>query len=521
MPHRLSLRNCPSRLAPLLLGILAIGSCGRLGFDPSSSATDARDIPTPLLTGFSATAAADGPEGSVLVTYDPPVGLDSVVRVDIVRVPGSSAPIDCADGQVTMSVTDLDVGRLVDQISERWHRFHSYRACLYTDDGDALTDPSMVAEAVAFRNPAPGCQQPLCDYARPSVPSSGTFERRPGLASVGATSGDIALSDVDDDGDLDVIVAAPGPNIVHHGTGDGLFEPGFELSNRGLDSRAAVTGDFNNDRLQDIVFANADGPSYLHLGTGDGIFDDGRAIYPDTFPEMFDAAAADLNGDTHLDLVFTRYDGQDLIYLGVGDGSFNLLGPVKPENNFSCVNCLQIQDVNRDRIPDLIMAYNTGDTRLDIFLGLGDGSFQKPLEVGYGTLTPISVKLADMDNDGDLDIAVGRSLGGAVYVSMGDGNGSFEDLTQLDTNTSSRCYGLATNDFDGDGNIDIIFSQDNDGVIGALYGAGDGTFAQQVDLDGNATWTTSSIDVGDVNGDGKLDFVMGVADSESQLFLGL
>ena len=502
--------------------VCAVIACGRVGFDPLGDGTDATlppDAPLSPLESFTAVPHVGGLEGEILLTFQRGADTRPVARLEIIRVPGDIAPADCA-GEPALILAELAVASTIDRVSDRWYRTHSYRACLYGADGVAVTGPTMVAERVGFYNPGPGCQQPPCAYPNSSQPTNRTFRRQSVLNTAGSTGGDVILSDLDGDDHLDVVVAALGQNFVHYGTGDGEFGPAIALSLRSLDTRAAVTGDFNRDGLQDIVVANTDGPSYVHFGLGDRAFDDGRAISQDVYPEMFDVAAADLNGDTALDLVFTRYGARDLIYLGGGDGGFSLRGEVKPEDNFSCVNCLQIQDIDRDEIPDLIMAYNTGTTRLDILRGNGDGTFSDPFEVPYGALTPISVKLADLDNDGALDIVVGRSLDGAVYISLGDGAGAFTDLAPLNTTTSSRCYGLAANDFDGDGHADIIFSQDNNGVIGALFGAGDGTFAAQVELDGGATWTTTNIDVGDVNGDGRLDFVMGVADGPSQLFLG-
>ncbi|MBT8491746.1 MAG: VCBS repeat-containing protein, partial [Deltaproteobacteria bacterium] len=244
------------------------------------------------------------------------------------------------------------------------------------------------------------------------------------------------------------------------------------------------------------------------------------AIYPEAFTAVFDVEAADLNADGFLDLVITSFADFDRIYLGDGDGTFTFLALLKDEMNNSCVNCLQIQDVDGDQVPDIILGYNSGDTRLDIFKGRGDGTFETPAPVDYGSNTPIAVKLNDVDNDGDLDILVGQSQGGNLYLTRGNGTTSFPPMVQLSTTTNSRCYGIGFNDFDGDGNVDIVFSQDNNGVVGFLAGNGDGSFAPQVALDGGTTYTTTSIDVGDVNGDGILDFVMGVADGPSLLFIG-
>jgi hypothetical protein len=293
------------------------------------------------------------------------------------------------------------------------------------------------------------------------------------------------------------------------------------VSVTGTDPEGAVAADFDNDGTLDLVIGDGAGPSVFLRGLGGGAFGPEQLVHPETFPSLYEVDAADLDGDHNLDLVFVIYGLPDRLYRGDGHGNFTFVAEVETTAGYGCVNCLQVQDVNHDDIADLIIGYNTGTDRVLVFPGRGDLTFAPPFSVPYGTLTPISVKVADLNGDDNLDLVVGRSLGGGVWTSLGDGHGAFTDLTPLATTTVARCDGLGTNDFDGDGNVDLVFSQDAPGVVGFLRGIGGGAFGPQTDLDGGMTYTGRDIDVGDLDGDGLLDFVMSVdAPGMGQFFLG-
>jgi len=476
------------------------------------------------LASFSGAPNDGGAEGEVMLSYALPADVGGAVRLDFLRVAGASAPADCTTGDVAASVTDfMAPGSVVDRIDDRWNRVHSYRACFFDVVGGSLSDATMIAEGVTFENPGPGCHHPPCENVDSTVPTTGLPQPVASrIATTGFTGGDIRLTDFDDDGNLDVVVAAQGVNFAHLGGGDGTFGPPIPLGADSAESFATATGDFDNDGNVDVVFANRDAPSMVHLGGGDGTFDGGSAVYPDSFPAIFDVETADLNGDTFLDLVFTSFADVDRIYLGDGTGAFTFLALLKPDMNESCVNCMQLVDIDGDDIVDIALAYNGGTTRMDIFIGNGDATFQPATPIPFdSSLTPISVRLSDFDNDGQLDLVVGKSSGGGIWAATGSGDGLFSRLTEVASVTRSRSYGLWVSDFDGDGDDDIMFSHETNGVVGFLGGNGDGTFQTQVDLDGGSTHSTTSLEAGDLNGDGKLDFVAGNASGNSLVFLGM
>jgi hypothetical protein len=142
---------------------------------------------------------------------------------------------------------------------------------------------------------------------------------------------------------------------------------------------------------------------------------------------------------------------------------------------------------------------------------------------------------ADLNGDGRLDLA-GTSPGGNVGVLLGNANGTFGAMQQFPEGTSP--IALVVGDMNNDARPDLVIAGGGDvfgdtpGTLNVLLNNGNGTFQPplSVALPGRFpsgyTGTTarpqipSSVAVGDVNADGKLDLVA-IAQAGFRIDLGI
>ncbi|MGY3091205.1 hypothetical protein ACVWYF_004271 [Hymenobacter sp. UYAg731] len=294
------------------------------------------------------------------------------------------------------------------------------------------------------------------------------------------------------------------------------FGPATTYFSSGTSPLGVALGDVNSDGLNDIVMANqgTDNVSVLLGRTGTGAAYAAAVSYPTgTGTRPTGIALGDVNGDGRLDIVTAN---QQTGTVGIMLNSATAPGTFGAASTYltgtSNTNIVALGDVNGDGRLD-IAATNTGAGTVSVFLNSASpaGSFSPATTYASGLTAPIGITIGDVNADGRPDLVMGSNMGTGVGVLLASATtlGTFTPaLTYASGSTGT--VSVALGDVNGDGRTDLVTANSSGATVSVLLGtAGTGSlFATPVTYSSGGIEPNFAV-LSDINGDGRLDIVVG------------
>lgn len=360
----------------------------------------------------------------------------------------------------------------------------------------------------------------------------------PGAVTVSTSPFSMASGDFDNDGKLDAVAAGGSRLSIMKGDGTGGFTAtaSSPVTAAGAGNSVALA-DLSGDGKLDLV-ATGTNSVYVYQGAADGSFTlkqtltgadtagvaaDGFATSTrgDAFTTPYWLAVADLNGDGRTDIAFVDMKGYDA---GTGKGSrlvTFLAGSQSPFPTYTAgadhqsaaaaassgsAQGLAVGDFDADGKSDLAVAHLSN--AVTVWWGNGDGTFPAGTDL-TGTGATRSVATGDVDADGRSDLVVAaQGSDGPLQLWQSQSSGGQTSArfgTRKDTTVGNGPTGLALDDFDLDGNLDVVLSEWGANQARVLLGNGTGS-----------GWTAETYAApashppvtGDFTGDGRPDVLV-------------
>jgi hypothetical protein len=244
-----------------------------------------------------------------------------------------------------------------------------------------------------------------------------------------------------------------------------------------------------------------------------------------TSTDPYTVVAADLDGDGKLDIVALNADNDTVsIFRNIsspGSLTTNSFAPRMDLPAGNTMRALAVQDLNGDGKPELVTA-NWSDNTFSVFQNqstIGNISFAPRVDFAAGSGTQ-GLAIGDLDGDGQPDVVVADSVSSStgslmIFRNLGAGGNITSNFFAAGVSypALSSCFPIAIGDMDGDGKLDLVVGGGNGGQAVWVYRNTStvgtittNSFAPPVSF-GAGGWV-NTLALGDLDGDGRPDVAL-------------
>ncbi|RYY20746.1 MAG: T9SS type A sorting domain-containing protein [Cytophagaceae bacterium] len=346
--------------------------------------------------------------------------------------------------------------------------------------------------------------------AAPALGQSVTFATAVSYASGGTGTSGVAVQDLNGDGKLDIILSNTSSTVgVLLNTGTGSFPATATTYASGATAGNASTvalGDVNADGKTDLVVLNTnDSTVGVLLGTGTGTFQAATTYPAASYSYPSGLALADVNSDGRADILVANNSTNSVgVLLSRSAGGFSAAVQYTISGGIQSITA---GDLNGDSKPDIIFGASGGS--VGVLLNSGTGTFPgSPTSYPTGGSSVQRVKVGDVNNDGKLDVATANTFENTVSILLGTGTGTLGTAASYSAGSNSGLTSVALGDLNKDGRLDVVSANYSINSAGVLLGQSAGGFPATATLfsTGNNS-APNDVVIADINGDSKPDLI--------------
>lgn len=311
------------------------------------------------------------------------------------------------------------------------------------------------------------------------------------------------LSDVNNDGNIDILSQSTGMLSIKFNDGTGAFFNQYDILypyNTAFASKIK-TEDLDNDSDMDIIVVIGYS-SYIYKNNGGGTFATTPYLAAD-IDGLSSIDAGDLDGDGDKDIMYTSFLQSKIIWKkNNGTGTLGAERYITQANKYISDVC--VGDLDADQDFDIVISSITNDKIITyVNDGLGNGFTEQKI---IGTINnPSSVNTGDFNNDGLTDVVVScfdNYSEGKLAFLLNNGNLNFSDPHIMNMNVG-QAITIAVADMDNDGKLDVVTASVYGGI--AWYQNQITSFFENIIL---ANYYATNIIVSDIDNDQDLDIVL-------------
>lgn len=364
----------------------------------------------------------------------------------------------------------------------------------------------------------------------------GNFVEHENSGVIGIYGGDVAISDVNGDGNLDLLIAGSvsgqNDNIakLYLNDGNGNFTEVENTPFIGSHRCSIAFSDVDGDGDEDVIVASHYSTK-LYLNDGQGNFTEAENT---PFLGLINPVVTfiDVDGDGYDDFLETGVIGQNnfksKLYINQGDGTFSE-GIDSPFDK-TRVQEIVCSDIDMDGDVDVFISYRYGQK---MYKNEGGGNFSE-VPTSFDEIDMASIAFLDINNDGYDDVFISGEMGSwetpnISKLFLNDGTGEFTEYTTDSSDFIAITNGsVAVGDVDGDGIEDIFITginrprnSHNGRATARLYKFNeDGEYAEALSAPFLGV-RNGDIDFVDINGDGYQDIMISGSDRYNKTILNL